>query len=173
MLLATGCIVADPPEYLDPVQTRPVLDIGQAVPGTSQMLVVHTGDKQSFSVPVRSEDAGEDLRAVFFVDQGPGSPGAFQNSQTIPASTYNETAPRAITYDWPVPRMDPGCHLLTLTVAHGHSFDPNHNDVLRTDTTGAAKDDAAIVIWWLSVPPDATTPDSQLVKCPTMGVVAQ
>jgi hypothetical protein len=61
--------------------------------------------------------------------------------------------------------------LLTLTVAHGHSFDPNHNDVLRTDAKGAAQDDAAIVNWWLSAP-DPTVPDSMLVKCPTMGVVA-
>ena len=51
MLLASSCIVADPPEFLDPVQTRPVLDIGQADPGTSQVLVVQTGEKVAFSVP--------------------------------------------------------------------------------------------------------------------------
>jgi len=177
MLFTSSCVVADPPEYLDPVQTRPVLDIGQADPGTSQVLVVHTGEKVAFSVPVRSEDAGEDLRAVFFVDQGPGSPGVFQNSQTVPASTYNETG-RAVTFDWTVPALSSGnasqtdvqsCHLMTLTVAHGHSFDPKHNDVLRTDTTGAAKDDAAIVNWWLNLNPKV---DSNLVDCRTMGVVA-
>ncbi|HEY3668570.1 MAG TPA: hypothetical protein VGL19_21370 [Polyangiaceae bacterium] len=170
MLLASSCIVADPPEYLDPLQTRPVLDVGQAVPGTSQVLVVHTGEKESFSIPVRSEDAGEDLRAVFFLDQGPGSPGVFQNSQTVPASTFNETG-RAVTFDWTVPKLPAGCNLLTLTVAHGHSFDPKHNDVLRTDTKGAARDDAAVVNWWLNAP-DPGTPDSTLVNCPTMGVVA-
>ncbi|HEX3852495.1 MAG TPA: hypothetical protein VHW01_16110, partial [Polyangiaceae bacterium] len=40
VLLASSCVVAAPPEYVDPVQTRPVLDVGQAVPGTSQVLVV-------------------------------------------------------------------------------------------------------------------------------------
>ncbi|HEX7453271.1 MAG TPA: hypothetical protein VF294_13340, partial [Polyangiaceae bacterium] len=116
MLLASSCIVANPPEYVDPLQTRPILDVGQAVPGTSQVLVVHAGDHVGFSVPVRSEDAGEDLRAVFFIDQGPGSAGIFQNSQRIPASTYSDTT-RPVTFPWTVPTLTPaGCHLLTLTV---------------------------------------------------------
>lgn len=167
MLLASSCIVADPPEYLDPVQTRPVLDIGQADPGTSQVLLVQTGEKVTFSVPVRSEDAGEDLRAVFFVDQGPGSSGVFQNSQSIPASTYNDTS-RPVTFEWTVPPLPlPGCHLLTLTVAHRLSFDPTHDDVLNPKD----QDDAAIVNWWLNVNP--TTDPSTLVNCPTKGVVAQ
>jgi uncharacterized protein YqkB len=63
------------------------------------------------------------------------------------------------------------CHLLTLTVAHLHSFDPKHNAILRTDTNGDAKADAGIVNWWLSANP--TTPDAPLVDCPTKGVVAQ
>jgi hypothetical protein len=169
MLLASSCIVADPPEYLNPVQTRPVLDIGQADPGTSQVLVVQTSQNVAFSVPVRSEDAGEDLRAVFFVDQGPGSPGVFQNSQSIPASTYNDTG-RAVTFEWtvpPPPPPGPGCHLMTLTVAHRLSFDPTHDDVLNPKD----QDDAAIVNWWLNA--DPTTDPSTLVNCPTNGVVAQ
>jgi len=169
MSLASGCIVANPPEYLNPVQTRPVLDIGQADPGTSQVLVVQTGEKVAFSVPVRSEDAGEDLRAVFFVDQGPGSPGIFQNSQAIPASTYSDTNPRAVTFDWTVPALTPGCHLLTLTVAHRLSFDPKHDDVLNPKD----QDDAAIVNWWLNASPAPGIPDSTLVNCPTKGVVAK
>ena len=172
MLLASSCIVADPPEYLDPVQTRPVLDIGQADPGTSQVLVVHAGDNVAFSVPVRSEDAGEDLRAVFFVDQGPGSAGIFQNSQSIPASTYNDTG-RAVTFPWTVPTFtSPNptttCHLLTLTVAHRLSFLAKQDDVLNP----LKQDDAAIVNWWLNAP-DPATLDSTLVNCPTKGVVAK
>jgi len=173
MLLASSCIVADPPEYLDPVRTRPVLDIGQTLPPTSQVLVVHAGDKVSFAVPVRSEDAGEDLRAVFFIDQGPGSLGVFQNSQPVPASTYDDTSPRSVTFDWTVPALPSfGCHLMTLTVAHRSSFDTKHDDVL--DSKDHA-DDAAIVNWWLNAPDpsDLVTPDSTLVKCPTQGVVAK
>jgi hypothetical protein len=175
-MFASSCIVADPPEYLDPVQTRPVLDIGQADPGTSQVLVVKAGDNVAFSVPVRSEDAGEDLRAVFFVDQGPGSAGVFQNSQSIPASTYNVTN-RAVTFTWTVPNnLTPvggaagaggNCHLLTLTVAHRLSFDPKHDDVLNPKD----QDDAAIVNWWLNTNP--TTDNSTLVDCPTKGVVTK
>ena len=167
MLLASSCIVADPPEYLDPVQTRPVLDIGQADPGTSQVLVVHAGDNVAFSVPVRSEDAGEDLRAVFFVDQGPGSAGVFQNSQSIPASTYNDTG-RAVTFTWTVPTLAVGCHLLTLTVAHRLSFLLKQDDVLNPKD----QDDAAIVNWWLNANPP-TTDTSTLINCPTKGVVAK
>jgi hypothetical protein len=142
---------------------------------------VQASQTVSFSVPVRSEDAGEDLDAVFFLDQGPGSAGVFQNSQSLPAATYNDRG-RAVTFDWTVPTMPLTtgsgmpitCHLLTLTVAHHHSFDPKHNAVLLKDakgeTTGAAKADAAIINWWLNA--DPTTP-STLLSCPTQGVVAQ
>ena len=168
MLLASSCIVASPPEYVDPLQTRPILDVGQAVPGTSQVLVVQNGQNVGFSVPVRSEDAGEDLRAVFFVDQGPGSPGIFQNSQIISASTYSDIM-RNVTYTWPVPVLTPaGCHLLTLTVAHLSSFDPKHDSVLQSAKQG----DAAIVNWWLNAPATGT-PDSTLDNCPTKGAAAK
>jgi hypothetical protein len=148
------------------------LDAGQAVPGTSQVLVVHAGDNVGFSVPVRSEDAGEDLRAVFFVDQGPGSAGFFQNSQRIPASTFNDTA-RDVTLTWTVPVVPvltpAGCQVLTLTVAHTSSFQADHEDVL--DTKNHA-DDAAIVNWWLNAP-DPGVLDSTLVNCPTKGAVTK
>jgi hypothetical protein len=167
MLLASSCIVADPPEYVQPLRTRPVLDVGLAVPGTSQVLVVHTGDNVGFSVPVRSEDAGEDLRAVFFLDQGPGSRGVFQNSQRVPASTYSDTT-RPVTFPWTVPTLA-GCHLMTLTVAHSSSFQADHEDVLDTQNHA---DDAAIVNWWLNAPAPGTL-DSTLVDCPTKGAVAK
>jgi len=60
------------------------------------------------------------------------------------------------------------CHLLTLTVAHNTSFDPNHEDVLAPAKQG----DAAIVNWWLNVPAPGTL-DSTLVNCPTKGAVAK
>jgi hypothetical protein len=166
MLLATSsCIVADPPEYQNPVQTRPVLDVYQANPRTSRVLVVNTSDQVPISVPVRSEDAGEDLSAHFYVDYGIVGPnGLPQNSQTIAASTYADTT-REVTLTWKVPMLDKGgCHLLTLIVAHRTSFLKSDNDILDP---AKADTDAAIINWWLNV---NATSASTLVDCPTVGV---
>jgi hypothetical protein len=164
MLLASSCIVADPPEYQDPVQTRPVLDVYGANPSTSRVLVVSTADQVPISVPVRSEDAGEDLSAHFYIDRGVVSGGLPQNAQTIAASTYADTT-REVTFTWKVPVLDAGpCHLLTLIVAHRSSFLSTDNDVLDKDKAGT---DAAIINWWVNV--NAMTP-STLVNCPTLGI---
>jgi hypothetical protein len=165
LLLVSSCIVADPPEYRDPLQTRPVLDVYQAIPTTSRILVVYTNDKVPISVPVRSEDAGEDLIAHFFIDYGTASPDIALNNQTIPASTYNDTG-REVTFEWTVKVAPPGCHLLSLVVAHRSSFLQMDNDSLDP---AKADLDAAIINWWLNVNPsdDMVT---TLTDCPTSGL---
>jgi len=50
MLLASSCIVADPPEYQSPVRTRPLLDVYGAAPPTNRVLVVSTNDLVKISV---------------------------------------------------------------------------------------------------------------------------
>ncbi len=167
MPFASGCIVADPPEYRDPVQTKPVIDGFRANPTTSSVLVVNTNDQVPFAVPVRSEDAGEELSAHFFVDYGAGSPGLPQNTQTVAASTYADTS-REVTWTWKVPLLSANCHLLSLVVAHRTSFEPSDNDVLDPDK---ADKDAAIINWWLNVNvPTASA--ATLVNCPLLGIPA-
>jgi len=166
MLLATSCVVADPPEYQSPVQTRPALDVYQASPTTTTVLVVNTLDVVKISVPLRSEDAGEWLTGVFWVDSNTGFPGLLQNVQKIPPSTYANDQ-RAVTLDWIVPRLPrAGCHLLSLVVAHDSSFKTNPSYMLNAD---AENRDAAIINWWMNV--DVTSgPVSTLENCPTAGI---
>jgi len=166
MLLSQSCIVADPPEYRAPGQTRPVLNVYTAVPTATEVLVVTGKASVKFTVGVRSEDAGEDLRAVFYLDyqvppQGPERQRAL-NSQTITASTY-ENAGRTASYSWPPDATSFGCHFLSLIVAHRSTFlesiDENRLDPRR------APDDAAIVTWTVNV--DDASSSAALEDCPT------
>lgn len=170
MLYSQSCIVADPPEYRAPGQTRPVLNVYSAVPTATQVLTVYQNSSPKiptlFTVQVRSEDAGEPLRAVFFLDyqikpsSDPRQDGErFIGSKTIPASTYDNLG-RTATIPWQ-PMTTAGCHFMSLIVAHQSSFlenDDVHLDPRRAD------DDAAIVTWTVSVDPAA---DMALRNCPT------
>jgi len=181
-----SCIVADPPEYRVPVQTRPVLNQFKATPEPSKVLVIYTTGRTgmptvgaSFNVPVRSEDAGEDLRAILFLDyQVPRPEGATSSnkgqskivSQKIDASTYSSTG-RAFAYPW-VPdsaNVSQGCHFVTLIVAHRGSFQGNDED--RLDPSKAAED-AAFLTWTVNVDPP-TDAVNNLINCPTSTSTAQ
>jgi hypothetical protein len=164
MLFAGSCIVADPPEYRAPGQTRPVLNTYGAVPTQTQALILDASagkqPKTTFTVQVRSEDAGEPLRAVLFLDyqMKPGEQRI--NSLPVPASTY-DNVDRFISFEW-TPYVT-GCHFVTLVVAHQSSFlkgDEIQLNPLRAD------DDAALVTWTVNVAvssSDATT----IASCPT------
>ena len=172
MLFAQSCIVADPPEYRAPGQTRPVLNVYGAVPTATQVLEVSTMPPKTattLTVQVRSEDAGEPLRAVLFLDYQVMEnldPNNFQPGEktlislTIPASTYSNTG-RVFEYPW-LPSTTSGCHFLSLIVAHHNSFLQSSDEVHLNPRF--ANDDAAIVTWTVNVnPPD----DGSLPNCPT------
>ena len=174
MVLTQSCIVADPPEYKDPVRTRPFLDVYKAVPLTQNVLVVYTKDPLLMSgtivisVPVRSEDAGEDLNGHFFIDYGVPPPQEKKLvTVLIPASTYDVTS-RSAHWDWQ-PKANPpsdGCHVLTLVVAHKSSFKSGDQDHLDP---AMASEDAAIVSWWVNVNPLPGMAQT-LSNCPTPGL---
>ena len=168
MTLVTSCIVADPPQFTDPLQTPPELDVYRTLPPLNQVLVVKTGQMVPLTVPLRSEDAGEDLTAYFYLDYG--TVGSTQlNVQTISASTYNGP-PREVSTIWTVTLQKPNtpsaptCHVLSLLVAHQNSFQ-KVPDATKLDPD-KAKVDAAFVQWWVNANPadDMTT---TLVNCPS------
>jgi hypothetical protein len=167
MLVTSSCVVADPPEYQEPVQTRPVLDVLKADPTTLRPLVVNLNDQVPISVPVRSEDAGELLSAHFYIDYDAVTPNIVLNSQNIAASTYADDG-RVISFKWTVNLSSSGCHSLSLIVAHISSFRGDDTDVLIPEK---AATDATIVTWWLNVNPATGTPTSTLVNCPNVGTV--
>ena len=162
MSFASSCIVADPPEYRDPVRTRPLLEVYKATPLISNIVVyIPNTPAINFSVPVRSEDAGEDLSAVTFVDYGTNVE-KFVNIQTIAASTYDQS--REIALKWTP--TDEKCHVFSLIVAHSRSFQSTDGVHLDTDKAG---DDAAIVSWWVNVNPPSNEVNT-LRDCPRAGL---
>jgi len=163
MLVSQACIVADPPEYQEPVQTRPVLDTASAVPLSAPVLVVDSSNKNGvkFTVPVRSEDAGENLLARFVLDYGAASEDTL-GFPRIPASTYTDTGRSAKLEGWiPKPTLK-DCHVITLIVAHESTF--TNLNIAKLDPL-KAREDAAFMNWWVNIDPalDAT---QTLKNCP-------
>lgn len=167
MAFCQSCIVADPPEYREPVRTRPLLDTYSAVPSITQILTWNTGQPRiPISVGVRSEDAGTGLSIRLFLDYGTPVE-VLQNSRPLPASTYDQA--RKIEFDWlpiwrstiPPNSTSNTCHTLTLIVAHSDSF--LQADDLHLDPSRAG-DDAAIMSWWVNY--NAADPSS-LSDCPS------
>jgi hypothetical protein len=170
MLVVESCIVADPPEYRTPVRTRPVLNVYSAAPTTTKVLVVDNmiGPTRNvpirFNVPIQSEDAGEDLRALFFLDYGTSSQDELLG-KTIAASTYDNTG-RAATLTWTPNRVSDGCHFVTLVVAHVSTFLADDDDRLDPSKADA---DASLLTWTVNMNPPADSQDT-LPNCPS-GVV--
>jgi hypothetical protein len=175
MLAQASCIVADPPEYRAPGQTRPVLNVYGAVPTATRALMVYPADATvgiAFTVGVRSEDAGDPLRALLWLDYqltpaNGQAGGTRQAAKTIPASTYDNPG-REIQFTWHpmVTEALKGCHFLSLVVAHRESF-LSDEDHLQP---GAAEDDAAIVTWTVNIDP---VDERTLVNCPTADTSVQ
>jgi hypothetical protein len=163
MIAPAGCIVADPPEYGEPVQTRPELDTAGAVPLSAQVIVVDSSNKfgVKFTVPVRSEDAGENLFARFVLDYGATSEDTLF-FQRIPASTYTDVSRSANFPGW-IPKASlKDCHVITLIVAHESTFTNGNIEKLEPIKAGQ---DAVFLNWWMNVDPalDAT---QTLKNCP-------
>jgi hypothetical protein len=169
MTLVASCIVADPPQYTDPLQTRPELAAYSAKPSVYQVVVIRTpsASSPSFTVPVRSEDQGEQLLVNFWRDYGTSSV-KFIDSKFIAPSVYNDTSDREVSFSWnAVSADDNGCHTVSMVVAHLGSYTtPQLLDTKKADT------DAAIITWWVNVNPPADAPLT-LIGCPSQPVAAQ
>jgi hypothetical protein len=169
MTLVTSCVVADPPQYSDPLRTRPELSAYSAKPSVSQVVIVQTPSPATptFKVPIRSEDAGETLLVNFWLDFG-SARAKFINSQFVTPSTYSDTTDRFITFLWTnVSAADAGCHTFTMVVAHLSSFPTNPQELDPVK----GEQDGALITWWVNVNPPA---DSlyNLISCPSMQVTA-
>lgn len=176
MLPLASCIVADPPQYEAPKKTAPLLDLTRAQPLVTEVIVRDlndnndTNDEIDFSVPVRSEDVGEDVWFALHVDYTfvPLEDSfAVGTSNFVPASTFDD-ASRSLTINWSPRRVDDGCHALTLLVAHAGSwnFVQNRPDIIR------AAGDSAMVTWWLNLNPPPDDPYT-LQDCPNRSEVEQ
>lgn len=165
MLVLPSCIVAEPPEFTDAVRTGVFLDSQSAVPRTDNVLVVFKNDMLGvpITVPVRSEDAGEDLYVRFFLDYGVPSVEVRLGGYPLPPSSYDDTKRAASLQFVPRSSTSKGCHLLTLIVAHKSSFKLTGDDSYLDPMTSSS--DAAILHWRVNVDPDIDNLNT-LINCP-------
>lgn len=168
MCSLSGCIVADPPEYQEPQRTPPILDLNHAEPSPYWVVVVErkSGNDLSIKVPLRSDDQGERLLFAIHVDYKAG--GFMLLSSSMPPSTL-DGPPREISksFDLNDPRVMPGCHQLTLLVAHDSSWDIQGGQPLPD----APPEDLAIATWWLNVDPPVDSDPFTLKACPRQSEV--
>jgi hypothetical protein len=173
MVVFTGCIVADPPEYQEPKRTPPILDLNNAEPSPYWVVVVDREDNLQpdnlvIKVPLRSDDQGERVWFGLHVDyKSDDHPVAFQNP--VPPSTIDDTS-RSIGTTWAIDPSFPssGCHQLTLLVAHESSWEYSK----QLPKIDAPKDDIAIATWWLNLDPAGSDPFT-LPRCPSQSEVQQ
>lgn len=159
MFAASGCLVAEPPEYQAPAQTPPILDLFRADPPLRQVLARPYDEPINFNVPVRSEDAGDPLLATVHLDWGFPEAAPQNENIEISASTFDDQT-RVITFDWEAKQqVSEGCHQLTLLVFHKSNLDFARQRSLDTD-------DQAIATWWLNVLGPNNTVPRTLQNCP-------
>ncbi len=140
--MLSGCLVEDPPLYTEPTQTTPRLVTRLAKPALDRIIIVDKGDPIEFSMPVVSEDVGEEVQALLFVDSFPFN----SDTDTVPPSTLDDLS-RSLKLSYQsLPVIDFGCHRMMMRVSHQSNFD------FQT-SNGTPIDDADVseAIWWVNV----------------------
>lgn len=155
--MLSGCLVEDPPPYTPPTRTAPRLDTRRAEPVQGKIVIVDQGDPIVFRVPVVSEDAGEPVQALLFVDSFPFN----VHSDVVPASTLDDLSRRfELSYNG-VPDMDYGCHRMMVRASHQSNFNFQTEAGVPID-----ENDVADAYWWVNVVNLAAGDDgSVLTKC--------
>jgi hypothetical protein len=159
MTLPTACLVDDPPAYVAPKQTRPFFDYRHAYPLLSEIIQAKAGDKIPFSVPVVSEDAGDQLYAIM-VEEWVGGHNDGGRGHSAPASTLDDTS-RAFSFDWTVATAVPGCRRFTLRATHNANL-----NFLTFPPEIIDPADTAEAYWWGNVDVDPSNAN-KLNDCPS------
>ncbi|HVR21418.1 MAG TPA: hypothetical protein VMS65_17010 [Polyangiaceae bacterium] len=148
--LATGCLVAEAPEYGPAQQRPPVVGWENVKPSPYELQTIdETLGSLDIRVPVRSEDAGDPLQGVLWVDYGNVSSRKRFDEKQVPASSFDDLE-RAYSTTWIWDeRVKKECgHTLTLLLMHRSNYDddkdiPNEN----------VEWDVASVTWQMNVFP--------------------
>ncbi|MBK7580807.1 MAG: hypothetical protein IPI67_11430 [Myxococcales bacterium] len=153
--VAVACIVSDPAEYGVAKQTPPFLDATQAKPSVLYRYDLTSGQTLAVNVPVRAEDAGDELVAQLYLDYlvvgrqtllgfRQLAPGKFEDERTIDIPANNI--------------VTQGCHAVSLVVTHRGNLNEKNAPILSADT--------AILSWWINVDDDGT---NTMSECPVQG----
>ncbi len=162
-LLTTGCLFPEPPEWEAPQKTRPQLMDPDPSPteivSVVSTLVNPTGGASNLHIVVneRSEDNGEGLRAILFLNYNSklDADVKFQNIFEVAPGHLEEV--KSILMDWPIPLTDKvSCTPLTLIVTHESNVDKTANHFpIKGD------EDVSSITWWIAV-----NPVSAIASCP-------
>lgn len=161
--MLNACLVDDPPEYrAGGRRTPPVLQLNESAPSVLYPIEVRRDDgigTLDLSVPVRSEDAGDNLLAVLFFDYGTRCDQ--RDIVELPARTFDVARTIKTTFSYGSLTVT-GCHTLTLVVFHESNLTFGQGACLSS----ADPSDVALATWWVSV--DPATP-GVLDGCPAPG----
>jgi hypothetical protein len=155
-LLAVGC-VDPPPEYAAPERLPPVVTTTDVYPSLTQVTTYSAQTEEIvFTVPFRSDDAGEDLRAFFVLDIGPTQDADFSQIKAdplVPAdprpfADQADRQPLEGRWKLNVGVRPSGCHTMTMVLSHATNFDTAYHTVEPLDE--------ARVTWWLDLQPVTT-----------------
>jgi len=137
-LFVSGCLVQEPPVW-DSKPSPPVLM--DFTPPTGKIVVVDLPQQQAFTFAEVSEDQGQPLRVVWYLNYGIAKQEEYINNRDYPAADSNLS--KAIAIDWiPVEKM---CAPFTIMVTHA-------NNVVNDDFHHPRDpSDAAFVTWLVSV----------------------
>jgi hypothetical protein len=162
-IVATGCLVADPPQYEEPATTPVFLDVAAATPPVNRVIVSTALPVTiEFDVPIRSEDNGD--RVAFGLQQDFGFPARTKDvfcRASLPAGTFDQTD-RAVRFTALVSNDKNGCYQLTLLVSHQDNWD----DLRCRPDLIKGVGDTSMITWWLNVIPPGQNPND-LVNCPS------
>jgi hypothetical protein len=158
MLVLAGCLDA-PPTYEEPERIPPFIIGNQVIPALNAVVELSPDGIMNINVPFRSEDLGEQVWGVVYVDVPPGQAATMLVRTFVqPPSTYNDES-RAISGQITI-AGEPGCHSVTLVVSHAFNVLPER--VL--DETKAAR-----VVWWVHLK-DSEAERTLLEDCITQSV---
>jgi hypothetical protein len=143
-LALPGCIFAEPPER-DPRQTPVFFDLGEANPSTTQLQHFSIQDPQrDFTVPFRSEDAGDVIRWAVHINYAVGGGSDSVARDEVEASTLADTS-RKITFKHrPANITTDRCQQLTLMACHEDSF-------VFSQQACVDNEDTAYATWWVTL----------------------
>lgn len=153
-LFVVGCL-SDPPTYRDSQRLPPFVVVDKTDPPPWVFTPLNEGETLVISLWFYSEDLGDDLRALTYVDLLPGEqPVTADDPVEIPAGSYEEI--RSVRLE--VPNLAAGCHAVTVVLTHVSNLD---------DGTVVDKDRAARVVWWANV--KGAQGSGRIDDCPVLG----
>lgn len=169
---STACI-SEPPTFEDTQRIPPfiIVEKTEPPPWVFRRLTVSEGTSQSFHVPFFSEDVGDRVQALVYVDVLPGD--SRQEAELSTGLATDESAPDSIeeaspgtfgverSIDFEITDFTPGCHAVSALLTHASNFDPDHPNTILNKSL------VARVVWWFEV---QGTFDVEVADCPTLGV---